>query len=59
MKHINVGIAAKNFYLWDGGIDFIATIAQGLENDDFISTFLLLKEDGFIEKTGNRITLLY
>ena len=33
MDQIRIGITAKNFYLWDGGIDFIATIAQGIEND--------------------------
>jgi glycosyltransferase involved in cell wall biosynthesis len=50
MNQIRIGITAKNFYLWDGGIDFIATIAQGIENDVSASTYLLLKDDSFFLK---------
>lgn len=50
MDQIRIGITAKNFYLWDGGIDFIATIAQGIENDVSASSYILLKDDGFFLK---------
>ena len=54
MNQIRIGITAKNFYLWDGGIDFIATIAQGIENDVSASSYILLKKDGFFLKMAKK-----
>lgn len=57
-KQLRVGITAKNFYLWDGGIDFIATIAQGFEFDENTTTFLLLKQDSIILKVAKVIKII-
>lgn len=58
MNQIRIGITAKNFYLWDGGIDFIATIAQGIENDASASTYLLLKDDSFFLKIAKMMKIV-
>lgn len=59
MNKIKVGITAKNFYLWAGGIDFIATVAQGLETCNNIELFLLLKNDTTALKLIKRILFVF
>jgi len=42
---VKVGILGDEFYLWNGGIDFISTIASALEATKKVDTYLIIGVD--------------
>lgn len=51
MSKLKIGIDGNGFSKWGGGIDFIATIAEALEDTGKVETYLIAGEESWWERT--------
>ena len=56
---IRIGIDSHEFLNWGGGIDFLATISEGLESTKSVQTFLLIDKPSVVEKNWIFVKCLY